>query len=325
MHANEAARVAPADTDRSGEGMWLYDFDGRRYLDAISSWWVNLFGHGHPHIKARINSQLDQLEHVILAGFTHAPVVELSERLAALVPGNLGHCFYASRRRVGDRSGAQDEFSLLAQCRRAGEDALRQPRAQLSWRDPRAHCPSPTSHSFGTRMHHCCAPRISCRRRIVASRAAEYPLTITPSPAQRFWSIACSNTTRDRCAYRRAARAMRCGHGMYHPEFLQRARSLCDRYSVHLIADEIAVGFGRTGTLFACEQAGIAPDFLCLSKGHHRRLPAAFRGDDDGRDLRHVLRRRACARLSCIPTRTPAIRSRAARRSRHSTSSSVTT
>ena len=79
-----------------GQGVWLEDFDGQRYLDAISSWWVNLFGHANPVIGAAIRQQLDTLEHVMLAGFTHRPVVELSERLASLAPGELGHCFYGS-------------------------------------------------------------------------------------------------------------------------------------------------------------------------------------------------------------------------------------
>src|SRR5687768_1436479 len=76
------ARQPPVPIARA-EGVWLYDFDGRRYLDGISSWWVNLFGHNHPHIKAQLVDQLGRLDHVMLAGFTHAPVVELSERLAA--------------------------------------------------------------------------------------------------------------------------------------------------------------------------------------------------------------------------------------------------
>ncbi|MFZ1767157.1 MAG: aminotransferase class III-fold pyridoxal phosphate-dependent enzyme, partial [Candidatus Nitrotoga sp.] len=79
-----------------GQGMWLYDFDGKRYLDAVSSWWVNLFGHCNPRINAAITFQLGQLEHVMLAGFTHEPVIQLSERLAQLAPVGLGHCFYAS-------------------------------------------------------------------------------------------------------------------------------------------------------------------------------------------------------------------------------------
>src|SRR3989338_454202 len=81
-----------------GKGVWLYDFDGKRYLDAISSWWVNLFGHANPRINAALHDQLERLEHVILGGFTHEPVGELSERLSKLAPGNgnLGHCFYGS-------------------------------------------------------------------------------------------------------------------------------------------------------------------------------------------------------------------------------------
>src|SRR5476649_1051506 len=78
------------------QGVWLYDFEGSRYLDAVSSWWVNLFGHSHPDINAALRGQLDSLEHVMLAGCTHAPVVDLAERLAAIAPGGLGHAFFAS-------------------------------------------------------------------------------------------------------------------------------------------------------------------------------------------------------------------------------------
>ena len=81
---------------KHGRGAWLYDHEGRRYLDAISSWWVNLFGHANPRINAALKDQLDSLEHAMLAGFTHEPVIELSERLAALTGHNLGHAFYAS-------------------------------------------------------------------------------------------------------------------------------------------------------------------------------------------------------------------------------------
>src|SRR5206468_1541994 len=80
----------------SARGAWLYDFEGKRYLDAVSSWWVNLFGHANPRINAAIRAQLDQLEHVMLAGFTHEPVIQLSEKLSTFTGGNLSHCFYAS-------------------------------------------------------------------------------------------------------------------------------------------------------------------------------------------------------------------------------------
>src|SRR5271169_4673371 len=93
MKQHEALPLVPI---ARGEGVWLYDFDGRRYLDAISSWWVNLFGHANPRINAAIVAQLEEFEHVMLAGFTHEPVVELSERLKSLAGGKLGHCFYAS-------------------------------------------------------------------------------------------------------------------------------------------------------------------------------------------------------------------------------------
>ena len=92
QHENELPLIPIA----RGQGAWLYDFDGKRYLDGISSWWVNLFGHCNPRINAALRDQLDTLEHVILAGCTHAPVVELSERLSALTGNALGHCFYAS-------------------------------------------------------------------------------------------------------------------------------------------------------------------------------------------------------------------------------------
>jgi adenosylmethionine---8-amino-7-oxononanoate aminotransferase len=250
-----------------GEGVWLYDFDGRRYLDAISSWWVNLFGHGHPHIKARIKTQLDRLEHVMLAGFTHAPVVELSERLAALAPGNLGHCFYASDGASATEVALKMSFHYW---RNAGE------RAKTRFVS--------LEHSYhGETLGALSVTDVALFRDTYAPllRAAD----IAPSPdwrlapegtSPRDHALACAVALEHRFQRQHQETAalileplVQCaaGMGMYHPEYLRQARALCDRYRVHLIADEIAVGFGRTGTMFACEQAGIAPDFLCLSKG----------------------------------------------------------
>ena len=93
LHDPEGAAL-PLIPAASAQGVWLQDFEGRRYLDGISSWWVNLFGHNHPAIRDALADQLSRLDHVMLAGFTHAPVVELSERLAALT--GLGHAFYGS-------------------------------------------------------------------------------------------------------------------------------------------------------------------------------------------------------------------------------------
>ena len=124
-------RMPPVPIARA-HGAWLYDHRGRRYLDAISSWWVNLFGHANPRINAALTAQLGEFAHVMLAGFTHAPVIELSERLAALAPAGLGPRVLRIRRRVGHRDRAEDELPLLAAARRARQVPLRAARRRLS-------------------------------------------------------------------------------------------------------------------------------------------------------------------------------------------------
>ncbi len=250
-----------------GRGVWLYDDQGRQLLDAVSSWWVNLFGHCNPRINAAIIEQLNSLEHVMLAGFTHAPVVALSERLRALAPTGLGYCFYAS-------DGAS-----------ATEIALKM--SAHFWRN--SGKPAKTNFlSLQNSYHGETLGALSVTD--VALFRDEYGALIrqqatVPSPDSR---LAATGESAEDFAWRCAAALEvhlqqhhaqlaaliveplvqgAAGMGMYHPVYLTRARALCDEYGVHLIADEIAVGMGRTGTLFACEQAGITPDFLCLSKG----------------------------------------------------------
>ncbi|MEO1767897.1 adenosylmethionine--8-amino-7-oxononanoate transaminase [Thiobacter aerophilum] len=250
-----------------GEGPWLYDFDGRRYLDAISSWWVNLFGHANPRINAAITDQLARLEHVILAGFSHRPVVELSERLARLAPGRLGHAFYGSDGASAVEIALKMSFHYWANRGRPEKTGFvslengyhGETLGALSVTDvplfKTTYAPllRPT-HQVPTPDFRRAAPGISARDH-----------AITAAQALEAWLAAHHATT----AALILEPLVQCagGMGMYDAEYLRRARALCDRYQVHLIADEIAVGFGRTGTLFACEQAGIAPDFLCLSKG----------------------------------------------------------
>jgi adenosylmethionine---8-amino-7-oxononanoate aminotransferase len=248
-------------------GAWLFDFDGVRYLDAVSSWWVNLFGHAHPKINAAITAQLADLEHVMLAGFTQRPVVELSERLAALAPGRLGHCFYGSDgasaveialkmsfhawRNAGftaktgfvSLAGSYHGETLgalgvtdIAIFRDAYAPLLRQQHT----------VPSPdTRHA---------APGVSAREHALGAASA-----------LQAWLEEHHPTTAALIVEPLVQGAA--GMAMYDPIYLTRARELCTKYRVHLIADEIMTGLGRTGTMFACEQAGIAPDFLCLSKG----------------------------------------------------------
>lgn len=250
-----------------GEGPWLLDFEGRRYLDGVSSWWVNLFGHAHPAINAALVDQLGKLEHAMLAGFTHAPAIELAERLAKLAPGGLGHAFYAS-------DGAS-----------ATEIALKM--AFHHW----ANRGKPAKNRFVSLAGGYHGETVGALgvTDVAIFRDAYAPLVrasiVAPFPARhaddhRFGGIRGAIDAadalgkiladrRDEIAALIVEPLVQGASGMrfYHPEYLRRARELCTRHGVLLIADEIMTGFGRTGTLFACEQAGIAPDLICLSKG----------------------------------------------------------
>ena len=248
-----------------GEGVWLVDAQGRRILDAISSWWVNLFGHNQPTIKAAIAAQMDRVEHVMLAGLTHAPVVELSERLRART--GLGHAHYAS-----DGSSAT-------------EIALKM--SAHYWRN----AGQPQKNRFiglagGYHGETVGALSVTDIPLFRASYAPLVRLSATvPAPDSRFapagmdeaaWVAHCAAELErhlqdhaDHTAALIVEPLVQCASGFaFHPPaYLAQVRALCTRYGVHLVADEIAVGMGRTGTLLACEHAGVQPDFLCLSKG----------------------------------------------------------
>jgi adenosylmethionine-8-amino-7-oxononanoate aminotransferase len=282
-----------------GQGVWLYDCDGKRYLDAVSSWWVNLFGHCNPRINAALRDQLETLEHAMLAGFTHEPVVRLSERLRELAPIGLGHCFYGS-------DGAS-----------ATEIALKM--SAHYWRNSgqpgKTQFISLENSYHGETLGALSVTDVALFRDAYGALIRQQATVPTPD-----WRKAEAGESAEAYALRCAAALERhlqqhhaqlaafiveplvqgaAGMAMYHPVYLSKARELCDQYNVHLIADEIAVGMGRTGTLFACEQAsplsltlspkgrgnessdalpshvygrgvggeGITPDFLCLSKG----------------------------------------------------------
>ncbi|UVW28707.1 adenosylmethionine--8-amino-7-oxononanoate transaminase [Massilia sp. H6] len=250
-----------------GKGPWLYDHEGRRYLDAISSWWVNLFGHANPRINAALKDQLDKLEHAMLAGFTHEPVVELSEQLAALTGHALGHAFYAS-----DGASAVEIAMKMSfhSWRNAGRtDKQEFVCLQGSYHGETIGALSVTDvalfkDAYGPLLrasHVVPSPdernaRDGESAQDVARRAIEDVRTLFEARAERIAAIIVEPLVQ--CAT---------GMAMYDPLYLELLRELCDQYQVHLIADEIAVGCGRTGTFFACEQAAIWPDFLCLSKG----------------------------------------------------------
>ncbi len=264
MHDHEAF---PPIAIRRGRGMWLEDYDGKRYLDAIGSWWVNLFGHANPRINAAIAAQLEQIEHVILAGFTHEPVVRLSEKLVALAPRGLARCFYASdgssaieialkmsfhywrnrgeknRTRYINLSNSYHGETLGALA--IGDVALyKETYEPLLLKPITVHSPDCYYRETGESWEEYSKRAFADMEATLARHAHEVCAVVVEPLVQ------CAGSMR-----------------MYHPIYLKQLRAACDRHRVHLIADEIAVGFGRTGTMFACEQAAITPDFLCLGKG----------------------------------------------------------
>jgi len=248
-----------------GEGVWLYDADGKQYLDAVSSWWVNLFGHNNPRIKDAIKQQLDTLEHVMLAGFTHEPVVALSEKLAKLT--GLGHAFYGSDGASATEIALKMSFHYW---RNSGKTAkTRFISLQNSYHGETMGSLGVTDVAIFKDTY---APLL-IQSALVPS--PDFRLAEVGETAEAF-ALRCAAQFEAYVAEHHAELAafiieplVQCaaGMGMYHPVYLSKVREICSQYAVHLIADEIAVGFGRTGTMFACEQAAIKPDFICLSKG----------------------------------------------------------
>ena len=267
-----------------GDGVWLYDTDGKRYLDAVSSWWVNLFGHNNPRIKDAIKQQLDTLEHVMLAGFTHAPVVELSEKLSKLT--GLGHAFYASDGASATEIALKMSFHYWRNLH--SEVPNRQKKTKFISLQNSYH--GETLGALGVTdvaiFKDTYAPLLMQSAQMPSP---DFRLAEAGESAEAF-ALRCAEVLERYVSEHSHELAafiieplVQCaaGMGMYHPIYLRRAREICTKYNVHLIADEIAVGFGRTGSMFAsyndcdaactfnncCKQQDCRPDFMCLSKG----------------------------------------------------------
>jgi adenosylmethionine-8-amino-7-oxononanoate aminotransferase len=252
---------------RSGEGVWLEDFAGHRYLDAVSSWWVNLFGHSNPRINAAISAQLGKLEQVLLAGFTHEPVIALSEALVKVAPAGLSRCFYADNGSSAVEVAAKMSFHYwrnLGRANKRGFIAL-------------------ANSYHGETLGALALGDVELYKAIYKPLLMDVRVVGSPDCYSRARGVSWAEHSARQFALMEEALALhheataaviveplvQCAGGMrmYDPVYLKLLRAACDRYGVHLIADEVAVGFGRTGTMFACEQAAIRPDFLCLSKG----------------------------------------------------------
>jgi adenosylmethionine-8-amino-7-oxononanoate aminotransferase len=242
-----------------GKGIYLYDFDDKSYIDAISSWWVNIFGHVNEHISSKIKEQLDTLEHVLLAGFTHKPAVNLADKLVNLTPNGLDKVFFS------DNGSSAVEVALKMSFhyhKNMGEN--------------RPLFLSLTNSYHGETIGALSVGDVELYKETYA------PLLIsciqTPVPkdqteeAAKDAAVELEEILKERGSEISALiiEPLVQGAGymhMYHPLYIKLAKKLCENHGVHLIADEIMTGFGRTGTMFACEQAGVTPDFMTISKG----------------------------------------------------------
>lgn len=264
MKDHETFPVIPI---KKGQGVWLEDFDGNRYLDAISSWWVNLFGHANPAINAALKDQLDTLEQVIFAGFTHESAVKLAEKLVEVTPKGLNRCFYA------DNGSSAVEIALKMSFHYWRNQGHAQ-KTKFITLENSYHGETLGALAVGNvplyketyaplLMDVITVPGPDCYHRESGESWADYStrrFALMEQALQQHSDTVCAVIIEPLV---QCAGNMR----MYDPVYLKLLRAACDKYNVHLIADEIAVGFGRTGTLFACEQAAVSPDFMCLSKG----------------------------------------------------------
>lgn len=259
-------RLPPIPIER-GEGVHLIDFAGKRYIDGVSSWWVNLFGHNHPRLNRALAEQAGRIAHHIFAGFTHEPAVEVSRRLCELSPGGLNKVFFADNGSAAVEVALKMSFQYwqqtgipqktrfvsiseayhgetLGALSVGGCELYKDVYRPILLKGFQVQGPDCFRCPYGLERDSCDAPCFEHMESLV-EREHENIAGVIIEPLIQ------------------GAAGMR----IYPPIYLKKLRALCDAMAVHYIADEIAVGFGRTGKLFANEHAGVAPDFLCLSKG----------------------------------------------------------
>ena len=250
-----------------GEGAFLYTDDGRRILDGVSSWWVNIHGHSHPRLNEALARQARELEHVIFAGCTHRPAVELAERLVDLLPTGLTRVFYSDN----GSTAVEVALKLVWQYWRNRNDAERQTFVTLD----RAYHGDTIGAMSVSAASSFTAPFGSLMfpvTRVHEPYCFRCPLSLERQRCE----IDCLSSL-DAALSRLGSRVagvlvepMLQGVGgmiVWPTEFLAGVRRLCDQYGTLMIADEVLTGFGRTGKMFACEHAGVTPDIICLSKG----------------------------------------------------------
>lgn len=236
-----------------GEGTYLIDEQGNRFIDAISSWWVNLHGHSHPYIAERVSEQLNTLEHSIFAGFTHEPAVELAERLLAILPGQQKKIFYS------DNGSTAVEVALKMSLQYWNNKGIE--KKKFIALDGAYH-----GDTFGA---------MSVSGRSLFTKAFDdklFEVAFIPFPdndgTESLQQLEALLQQGDVAAFIVEPLIQgTAGMRNYSPEVLEQYFALCKKYDALIIADEVMTGFGRTGKLFACDNITTAPDMVCLSKG----------------------------------------------------------
>jgi adenosylmethionine-8-amino-7-oxononanoate aminotransferase len=263
---NSALDPAPIEIERAG-GVWLYSKDGRKIIDAVSSWWVNIHGHANLRIAEAISAQARKMEHVILAGFTHEPAEELASRLRKWVAPSITHMFFSDDGSTAvevalklalqyfSNTGRSEKREIVAlehgyhgdtagAMSVSDDSPFTDPFRSMRYQVHRVHSAYCYRCPVGLRRESCHIECVGKLEELLAERGEKIAAVIAEPLLQ-------------------AAGGM-----IVHPvEFLQRVRALCTKHGVLLIADEVLTGFGRTGKMFACDLAGVAPDLMCLSKG----------------------------------------------------------
>ena len=244
---------------KRGKGIYLFDFDEKKYIDGISSWWVNLFGHSHPYISQKLASQAQNLEHVLLAGFTHQPIIELSSRLCALLGNGLQKCFFA------DNGSSAVEVALKMSFHQALLEQKQQKTKFLSLKNS-YHGETLGALSVGN---------VDLYKKTYSPLLLECLSTSVPMSKEEDMDpylceleVILKKYHHEICAFILEPLIQCAGSmNMYSADFVKASCEMARSYGVDIIFDEIAVGFGRSGSLFAFEQCGVVPDFICLSKG----------------------------------------------------------
>jgi adenosylmethionine-8-amino-7-oxononanoate aminotransferase len=230
-----------------GEGVWLYTEDGRRILDGISSWWVNIHGHSHPFLNEALARQAGEIEHAMFAGFTHKPAVELAEKLVAVTPENLTRVFYSDNGSTAVEVALKMAYQFW---QNRGEERKTFVALTNAYHGDTFGAMAASDESSFTK------PFQNLLFRVL--RASD-----DLAELEKIFS-----DNQNKIAAMIIEPMLQGAGGMivWKKEFLGALRELCDRYDVLLIADEVLTGFGRTGKMFACEHAQILPDMMCLSK-----------------------------------------------------------